>query len=297
MNDRYISQKLLGRGRAGEVHLAEDSMLGRKVAIRRFPEHNLQLDALAEEWQNAFMALIGGLSRLSHSSLLRMIDGGIDKEGPFLVTAYIEGKSLSDLAYGEDFAAVDAYELAQQVIDALIAAEEEGFFHLALSPTSIIAQPKHTRGYTYILTDLGHSKLLPMIHGTARAVSMTQLPALLAPEMYDGNHANSKTSQFILGHLIYWMLAGGHPFGNLTAEQAYERHKAGDLESILTYRAEIPADFVKWLEIMIKADPEERFDSLGDARAAIPEPPKRFYAKKVKLPPKSISEEDLGAKS
>ena len=295
MSERYVSTRVIGKGRAGEVHEAQDSMLSRKVAVRRFPDHNLELDSLSDEWKSEFMSLVGGLSRLSHANLLRMIDGGIDAEGPFLVTAYIEGKSLSDLAYGGDFTVVDAYELAPQVIEALLMAEQEGFYHLALSPTSIIAQPRHTRGYTYVLTDLGHSKLLPLIHGTEKAITMTQIPALLAPEMYEGAHAGVQTSQFILGHLIYWMLAGGHPFGEISVEEAYQRHKAGDLESIVNYRDEVPAEFSRWLGRLMKPNPADRFEDLHAAMSALPNPPRRFYAKKVKMPPKSISEEDLSA--
>jgi len=296
VSERYEKTDLLGSGRAGEVYKAKDSVLGRHVALRRFPENELDVENLSEEWKDSFMGLICGLSGISHTNIMQMIDGGIDDEGPFLVSAFVEGKGLAELAYGDtdDFGAVDAYDLASQVLDALIVAESLGFNHYSMSPTSIIAQPKATGGYSYILTDLGHSKLLPMIFGGEEAVKKTQIPALMAPELYEEKPAGASTSLFILGQLIYWMLAKGHPYCDLSAEEVYHKYKEGKLDSILKYRMEVPKEFVSWLKRMIKPLPEDRFPSLEIALRAIPKAPKRFHAKKVNLPPKPISENDLG---
>lgn len=294
MSHRYVKEKLLGKGRAGEVYKAIDSVLGRPVALRRFSNHTLSADNISEEWKAEFMNIVAGLSRVSHSNILRVIDGGIDDEGPFLVTTYTKGKTPSELTYGEGgFDIVDAHEMITQILDALLVAQDEDFFHLAMSPTSIIAQPRHTSGYNYFLVDLGHSKLLPLIHGSEKAATMTQLPALIAPEVYEGRAAGVQSCQYILGHLVYWMLAGGHPFGNLSAAEAYKKHKAGDIAPLQTYRREVSGGFVNWLGIMMDPDPSKRFSSLVEALTSLPKPPARLYAKKITLPPKPISEKDL----
>jgi len=297
MEERYQKTRLIGKGRAGEVHEGLDSLMSRKVVIRRFPDHKLELDGLSEEWKSNFESLICGLSRMNHPSLLGLIDGGLDADGPYLISSYIEGKSLSDLAHADDddFSIVDVYEMAEQMLDALIMAEQEGFYHLAFSPSSIIAQPKFPRGYTYVLADLGHSKLIPMIHGQEKIVAMTQHPVLLAPELYEGRPQGGKTTQYILGNLLYWLLAHGHPFADLSLEEAYQHHKIGALESLLNFRLEVPKDFVRWLNVLMQPDPAKRYETLYEALQAMPEAPKRIYAKKVVMPPKPISEADLSA--
>jgi len=293
MSQRYETIRLIGKGRAGEVYESEDTVLERRVAMRRFTKDILDPERLDDHWKKRFVGLIGGLSQMTHPNILRVIDGGLDSEGPYIITSFIDGMSLEDLAYEEGFNVVDAYEMAQQVLDALVQAMKEGYFHYALSPTSVIAKPRNTGGYNYILTDLGHSKLLPMIYGTDKAIPMTQAPALLAPELYKRKPQGVKTSQYLLGHLLYWMLAAGHPYGEMTSEEAYQHHKLGDIPCISTYRPEIPKEFVSWMKVMMDPNLDNRFETAEAALEALPEPPKRYYSKKVKKAPKKISKSDL----
>lgn len=295
MSERYVSQRVIGEGRAGEVHEAQDTMLDRKVAMRRFPKHILDLNSLSDDWKNQFMEVVGGLSRVSHPNILRMIDGGIDEQGPYLISILVEGLSLTELSQSNAFDVADAYDLARQVLESLLIAKEEGFFHLALSPTSVIATKKGKGGYNFTLTDLGHSKLLPLIYGTDRAISMTQTPALVAPELYEGKPQGEKTVQFILGQLIYWILAKGHPYGQLSTEEAYLKYKEGQLESLVNYRMEVPQDLLNWLSVVMRADPDQRFADIASALQALPPSPARFFAKKVSKPPTPIRPEDLGS--
>lgn len=297
LNERYSLGELIGSGRAGEVYMATDTVLSRSVTIRRFPQHTLNLESLSEQWRKDYMTLISGLSRVSHPNIIRVIDGGIDEEGPYIVTTHIEGEKLKELAYGDKkFDLADAYDLISQVLDALSIAKEEGFFHLAMSPNSIIADKKPTSGYNYMLVDLGHSKLLPLIHGSLKAATMTQHPVFIAPELYEGESGSEQTSQFILGQLVYWLLAGGHPYAELSADEAYLKHKEGSLEPLSNHRKDIDNGLLKWLEVVLQPDPSNRFPNLLDALAALPEPPKRLYYHKEVLPPKPISENDLADK-
>jgi len=116
MNDRYKLEKLIGEGRAGEVYLARDTVLDRTVTIRKFSENKFKEKGLTEDWKDHFINLVINLSRLSHPNILKMIDGGIHDDGPFLITAFVEGKKLRKLIKENGFEIIDAYELAEQLI-------------------------------------------------------------------------------------------------------------------------------------------------------------------------------------
>jgi len=294
MNDRYKLEKLIGEGRAGEVYLARDTVLDRTVTIRKFSENKFKEKGLTEDWKDHFINLVINLSRLSHPNILKMIDGGIHDDGPFLITAFVEGKKLRKLIKENGFEIIDAYELAEQLLDALIVAEDGGFNHLALSDTSILASENPSGGYNYILLDLGHGKLMPLIHGDHKAWDKILKPECIAPELYEEKHYGGRTTQFIMGNLLFGLLAGSHPFAGFTLEQAYHGYKEGKLGSLLDYRVEAPKDFVEWLSKMLQPKVDDRFSSLKDALAALPQRPKRFHSKKTKLPPKSIAPDDLG---
>ncbi len=295
MSTRYKRTKLIGKGRAGEVYEAEDTMLPRKVAIRRFHAHNTKSEALFDEWEERYIELVSSLSRLSHPQILGVIDGGIDEDGPYLVTTHLEGKKLNDFVNEgeEDFCVVDAYDCAAQVLEALIAAEFEGFYHLSLSPSSIMVKEKPTKGHSFILTDMGHSEMINLFKGEEGLVSLIRRPELLAPEIYEGETPSSKTGQYLLGQLLYWMLSGQHPCSGLSMEDAYTKHKAGGFTSLFHYRPEIPKDFVKWLEVLMQPQLDQRYASLDIAIKALPAAPKRIFSKKITLPPTPISEDDL----
>ena len=295
MSTRYKKTRLIGKGRAGEVYEAEDTMLPRKVAIRRFHAHSTKAEALFDEWEERYIELVSALSRLAHPQILGVIDGGIDEDGPYLVTAHLDAKKLGDFVReGEgDFCVVDAYDCASQVLEALIAAEAEGFYHLSLSPSSIMVQEKPTKGHTFTLTDMGHSEMINLLQGEEGVTSLIRRPELLAPEIYEGSAPSVKTGQYLLGHLLYWMLSGQHPCAGLSMEESYAKHKAGGFTSLFHFRPEMPKDFVSWLEVLMQPQADQRYASLDEAIKALPAAPKRIFSKKVVLPPTPISEDDL----
>jgi len=294
MSDRYEIVQLLGKGRAGEVYEAADTlMLGRKVALRRFTSDVIHT-ALDDQWKKRYMGVIRGLSQFNHPNILDVIDGGIDDNGPYIVTTFVEGLNIYEQLEGDGFNIIDAYEMVDQVLDALTMAMLEGFYHYSMSPTSVILKPKTTGGYNYSMTDLGYGKLLPMLYGDDKAIPMTQSPALLPPELYKGRPEGVRTSQYLLGHLIYWMLAGEHPFAKMELHEAYLEHKKGSIPCLSTYRPEVPRDLLKWLKKVMSPNHNDRFHTIGEALEHFPAAPKRFYAKKVALPPKPIREDDLG---
>ncbi|MFC5050910.1 serine/threonine protein kinase [Rubritalea spongiae] len=270
MDERYRIEQELGRGRAGAVYEAYDTELNRLVALRRFDttEENFH----NEEWLKRFNEVVSDLSGISHSNILSVFDAGVDEQGPYLVTAHVEGLRLSQiLKQKEQMSLRSIYDLTRQCLDALQAAENAGYYHHALCPSSVLGTPKASGGYHYILMDLGHSKLIPLVAGgDQRALSKTLDPALMAPEIFDGKPCGAKSSLYMLGQLVYWVSVGGHPLAGLPLDLAHAKHQAGEIPYLRGYRADIPEVFRKWIYWLIESDPSKRPESVLVAIQELP---------------------------
>jgi len=272
MGERYRIEKeqKLGTGRAGVVYQAFDTELNRQVAFRRFDtaEENFH----DEEWRKQFFDVVSDLSRINHSNVLSVLDAGIDDDGPYLVTAHVEGLRLSQLIKRSGQLEIkELYSLTRQCLDALQAAEGFGYFHHALCPSSVIATPKPSGGYHYTMMDLGHSKLIPLV-STERELGLSKTldPALMAPEIFEGKPDGIRSTLYMLGQLIYWMAAGGHPLAGFSLELAHAKHKAGEIPFLKSYRADLPEAFRQWIYWLIQPDPVKRPGSVMDAIKQLP---------------------------
>lgn len=270
MGDRYRIDERLGSGRAGAVYDAYDTELNRRVALRRFNTSKEIYNSAT--WLVNFKDVVSDLSSINHANILRVLDAGIDEDGPYLVTAQVEGYHLSKILKREGtMSLAEIYSLTEQCLGALQAAEEYGFYHHALSSSSVVGTPKPSGGYHYTLMDMGHSKLIPLVEGgDAYALSKTLDPALMAPELFEGKPRGIRSSLYMLGHIIYWVTIGGHPLAGLSLELAHAKHLAGEIPYIKGYRSDLPEEFRKWIYWLIQPNPDHRPNSVRDAIARLP---------------------------
>lgn len=123
--------------------------------------------------------------------------------------------------------------------------------------------------YHFRLMDLGHSRLIPLLGG-ADVMSKSLDPALMAPEVYEGNPAGAQSSLYMLGQMIYWVCAGGHPLAGLSLATANAKHKAGEMPHLRGYRADIPDSLVRWIYYLIQPDVKARLRNFREARFLLP---------------------------
>ncbi|WP_018970301.1 serine/threonine protein kinase [Rubritalea marina] len=266
----YRIREKLGEGRAGAVYAADSLTTGDPVAFRRFavvenPEEETS-------WEKDFHDVISDLKRIEHPNILKVLDAGVDEDGPYMVTEHLEGLSLSQVMRQEGHVSLSAaYLMVQQCLSALSVAEEYGYFHHALSPSSVMAAPHEDGSYTYTLVDLGHSKLIPLLSSQGvGALSKVMDPALLAPEIYVGQPEGVRSTLYMFGQLVYWVLAGGHPLAGLDLAMAHAKHNAGEIPDLRSYRPDIPDAFRLWLMRLIEPNPMARPDSVQSALASLP---------------------------
>jgi len=270
MSKRYVEKKSLGRGRTGSVHEARDTKTGKRVTIRRFDVAPAKFEN--QSVRSEFFNTTGDLCRMNHPNILKALDSGIDDRGAYLVTEMASGLHLSKLmkSPGKGLPMNAAYQLAVQMLGAYEEAASYGFYHYALSPSSVLGTEMEDGSFHFKLIDLGLSRLQPLLSGGDEAIADQLDPALMASEVYEGKPEGAKSSLYMLGQLLYWVCAGGHPMAGLSLATANAKHKAGEIPFLRGYRADLPEIFRKWIYYLIQPDLSLRLRSISEARLLIP---------------------------
>lgn len=269
-SERYEISQLIGKGRTGGVYSAEDTVLSRKVAIRRFFSAGGETDA--SKWTAEFTNISQNLCNLQHPNLLTIFDAGVDEDGAFMVSQLIDGKPLVERLQDRALDEWEANDLANQLLDAFATAHVAGFTHGALTAGSLLMVPRARGGHRYIILDLGLSRLAPLIQGQDSAYAMLADPALMAPELFQGESATERSDCYMLGQLIYLCLANGHPFAGQDIATAAQSHIESNLPPLNEYRPDISMDFIHWLNSLLETDPSKRPATAAAALATLPQP-------------------------
>jgi eukaryotic-like serine/threonine-protein kinase len=201
---RYTVEKTLGKGGMATVELAEDTQLGRKVAVKRL------FASLAgdEVFQERFFREARMAAALSHPNLVAVYDVGEDEGLPYIVMEYVEGETLAELMKRTGPVPPErAVDLLLQVCAGLEAAHAAGLVHRDIKPQNLLVR-----------TD-GVAKIADF--GIARTVQATQLTqvgtvlgtaAYLAPEQAAGEQVTAAADIYSLGAVAYELLTGRTPY-------------------------------------------------------------------------------------
>ena len=211
---QYRIIKKLGKGGMGEVYLAQDTKLDRKVAIKI-----LSAEALAHE--NAKKRLIReaqAAAKLDHPNICAIYDVNEVESLTFIVMQYVEGETLADRMKDKRLPLSTALDVARQAAEALAEAHEHGIVHRDIKPQNIMITP---RGLVKIL-DFGLCKQLQTndnVDNEAPTMSLLSTPGLIigtipymSPEQLSGEPVDEASDIFSLGITFYEMLAGKNPF-------------------------------------------------------------------------------------
>ncbi len=210
----------IGKGGMGEVFLAQDTKLDRKVAIK-FLNEELSRDA---DKLNRFIQEAKAVSALNHPNILTVYEIGEKDEANFIVTEFIEGKTLREnLSPKKTNSLNEILKIGVQVAEALSAAHQAGIIHRDIKPENIMI--RHD-GYAKVL-DFGLAKLSepPAVAGgsvdledTTKGLVKTNpgmvmgTVSYMSPEQARGKETDARTDIWSLGVVLYEMLAGRLPF-------------------------------------------------------------------------------------
>ncbi len=268
---RYRVESLIGLGGMGEVYLARDEALGRKVALKLLPKH-----LMAEESQlNRFKLEARAASALNHPNILTVYEIGEEGGRHFIVTEFIEGVTLrSELANGR-LNLREALEIAVQVASALSAAHETGVVHRDIKPENIMLRPD---GYAKVL-DFGIAKLTELPAGSryrdvdTAAALQTRTGLVLgtsrymSPEQARGQPVDARSDIWSLGVMLYEMALGSPPFKGETPSDCIASILTAEPPVLSDESPDIPAKLSLIVAKALRKNKEERYQTIKEMLA------------------------------
>lgn len=256
----------IGRGGMGEVFLAQDTRLGRKVALKL-----LRSDFTRnEERLRRFRQEARAASALNHPNILTIHEIGSEDSTHFMATEYVEGETLRECLASARMKLGDALDVAIQVAGALAAAHQSGIVHRDIKPDNIMVRRD---GYAKVL-DFGLAKLTER----APASNDSAWPTLgkvetnpgvvmgtvqyMSPEQARGLSIDERTDIWSLGCVLYETLAGRAPFDDKTVTDILVAIVAKEPPPLNNLASEqIPADLDRIIAKTLRKNPDERYQT------------------------------------
>jgi Tol biopolymer transport system component/predicted Ser/Thr protein kinase len=259
----------LGAGGMGEVYLAEDTRLERKVALKFLPAHLTQDKRHLHRFQQEARAV----AALSHPNVCAIHEVMETGEGRHcIVMEYVDGVSLRERMAEGRMKLAAVIDVAAQIGSALAAAHTAGIVHRDIKPENIMLRRD---GYVKVL-DFGLAKLTEKkpepadSESETRALELKTLPGLvmgtvayMSPEQARGLPVDARTDIWSLGVVLYEMLSGVSPFKRDTAAETMTtilREEPPELPDSLAS----PPALLRILRHCLEKDPEERFQNARD---------------------------------
>ena len=242
LSTRYKIENVLGKGGMGEVLLATDTRLKRRVAIKRI---------LGDASRNAsalqrFLTEAQAIAALSHNNIVQVYDYGRDKDGPFLIIEYVDGGSLLDRCRQGAMPVEEAVELVCQLCDGLAKAHDAGIIHRDIKPANILI----TKDGVPKLTDFGLAK------GDIADRGMTMTGAVLGtldfmpPEQrMDAALTDARSDLWSLAATFYQMVTGESP-------------------KVIRLK-KVPPQLQDWLDKALEESKENRYQTAREFKAAL----------------------------
>lgn len=260
----YRLERRLGRGGMGEVFLAVDERLGRKVAIKRVLREG---DPAARE---RFRREARAAARLNHSAVVQIYDVLEGESGDAIVLEYAEGRTVREMLAGGLPPPALTVRLGAEIAEGLAAAHAAGLIHRDLKAENVVVTPEeHAK-----ILDFGIARPFGPETGEER---LTERGALLgtyhamSPEQAAGGEVDARSDLFSLGVLLYEMLTGRSPFAGSTPVDTLKRVVTHDPAPLDGLRPDLPAPLSSLVERLLAKSREERPRSAREVAAQLRE--------------------------
>ena len=271
---RYKILSSIGAGGMGEVYLAHDTRLNRKIALKILPESiSGDRERLRRFEQEAYAA-----SALNHPNILTIHEFGVDGETHFLATEFVEGETLRERLKREGVGLIEALDIGVQTAFALAAAHAAGIVHRDVKPENIMIR----RDRIVKILDFGLAKLAEasiaaggLKSGTdaeaeTRALVKTNpgvvmgTAAYMSPEQARGKKTDERTDIWSLGVCLYEMLAGKAPFTGETTNDIIAAILTGEPTPLAHYLPDAPAELQRIVGKTLRKNADERYQHIKD---------------------------------
>jgi two-component system LytT family response regulator len=255
---RIVSR--LGEGGMGAVYLADDTRLGRRVALKVLPV-NVAADP---ERMHRFVQEAKLASALTHPNVAYIYEIGEDDGLRFLAMEYVAGEPLSVRLAGGPVSFTELVSVGIQVADALDDAHSKGIVHRDIKPSNLMLTP---RGYVKVL-DFGLAKMeTPGVGNKDETQVMTSVGvvmgtvAYMSPEQAMGRDVDHRTDLFSLGVVLYEMATARLPFPGATPSESMARILGSQPDAMARFNYDIPESLDRVVRKCLEKDRERRYQS------------------------------------
>jgi len=264
----YEVISLIGEGGMGEVYLARDERLGRRVALKLLPARfTTDRERLRRFEREAHAA-----SALNHPNVCTIHEVGETDEGRhYIVIEYVEGVTLREHIAGGGLSVNEVLDISTQIAAALSAAHNEGIIHRDIKPENVIIRRD---GLVKVL-DFGLAKLTEHQQGvdleaatraqvTTRTGLVMGTPRYMSPEQARGLAVDARTDIWSLGCVLYEMVTGRVPFKGETNSDVIVSILEREPPPLVKYAPDVPAELHRIITKALRKDREERYQSTKD---------------------------------
>jgi eukaryotic-like serine/threonine-protein kinase len=263
----YEVISFISRGGMGEVYLAEDKRLGRKVALKLLPaSFTADEDRLRRFEQEARAA-----SALNHPNIITIYEIRQAAGSHVIATEYVEGETLRHRLSRAALTLSETLSIAIQIADALSAAHKAGIIHRDIKPENIMLRPD---GYVKVL-DFGLAKLseqaTPAVAAEAPTIQVRTGSGIvigtagyMSPEQARGLSVDHRSDIFSFGAVIYEMLARRKPFEGDTPSDTLAAILKTEPPPLARIAHGVPSELVRIVNKSLRKDREERYQVVKD---------------------------------
>jgi len=264
----YRIDAQLGAGGMGVVYRAEDTRLGRSVALKFLTEHLAHDEDAVRRLRSEARAA----SALNHGGICTIYDIDEVDGHPFIVMELLKGRSLRDLLVNAPLKVHQLVDIGIEIADALQAAHAEGIVHRDITPANIfVTDQGHVKILDFGLAKLaslaaGPSTTMDTTHQTAKGITLGTV-AYMSPEQATGEELDARTDLFSTGVVLYEIATGRHPFPGKTSPVILAAILNRAPVAAIALNPDLPVRLHEVINNCLEKDRELRYQSAGDLRA------------------------------
>ncbi len=266
----YKIERAIGSGGMGEVYLATDTNLGRKIALKTLPPSLANDPSFLRRFRNEAQAA----ASINHPNVATVYSVE-DIDGlRFITMEYVDGKTLDRLTPESGLEMKTFLAWLEPIAHALHAAHKRGIIHRDIKPGNIMISADGTPK----ILDFGLAQFESTLAGTASAANditapgqIIGTPSYMSPEQAEGSDVDIRSDVFSFGTVMYEALTGKRPFRGASQGLIIKSVVYDEPESISSHRYDVPQALTRMVERCLQKSPGKRFQTMRDIRSILKE--------------------------